>query len=183
MDNKDLELLVRDILDRNNFINQKIDLSALKAQNNNIQIQDVFRIRVMPPSINFAVEIVKPIPLKDFMIIAGRMNISEEHLSILNKLDLQKRMDFFDEVRFELTKRDPNFKFVEGPDHSVVGIECMTTIFITTNEEEMTKQLFQGIEKVNKSFFLFIVILQRFLRNAGYSNVEKSQSDMKSFYQ
>jgi hypothetical protein len=137
----------------------------------------------MAPPLRFAVEIVKPIPLKDFLFIAGRLNIAPDHLALINKLELNKRMDLFDEIRIELTKKQPNFKFAEGPGGEVQGVECMITVFISKNEEELAKQIFFGIEEVNKCFFLVIIILQRFLRNSGFNLTEKAQPDSKSFYQ
>lgn len=180
---KDLERTIRDILDRNNFINQKIDLSSIQKMNPNQPVQDAFRIRVMSPPLRFSVEIVKPLPLKDFIFIAGRLNIAPEHLNIINKLDLDKRLDLFDEIRLELTKKEPNFKYAEASPGEVVGVECMISIYISENEEELAKQLFYGMDEINKCFFIVIIILQRFLRKAGYSTTDKSQSDSKSFYQ
>lgn len=180
---KDLELTIRDILDRNNFINQKIDLSQVKQANPNIPVQDAFRIRVMSPPLRFSVEIVKPMPLKDFIFIAGRLNIAPDHLQIINKLEMNKRLDLFDEIRLELTNRQPNFKYVEASPGEVVGVECMMSIFVSKNEDDLAKQLFAGMDEINKCFFLVIILLQRFLRNAGYNMNEKIQSDPKSFYQ
>lgn len=183
MDNKELESLIRDILDRNNFINQKIDLDSVQQMNKNVPVQDAFRIRVMSPPLQFSVDIVKPLPLKDFLFVVGRLQIAPEHLAIINKLDLEKRMDLFDEIRLELTRKESNFKFVEGPEHSISGVECMLSVFVSENKERLTQALFRGMEDVNKSFFLVIVILQRFLRKAGYSTTDSNQSSGKSFYQ
>lgn len=184
MDNYiELERTIRDILDRNNFINQKIDLSQAKPVNPNTSIQDAFRIRVMSPPLRFSVEIVKPLPLKDFIFIAGRLNIAPEHLAIINKLELNKRLDLFDDIRLKLTDRRPNFNFVEASPGEVVGVECVMSVFISKNEEDLAKQLFAGMDEINKCFFLVIILLQRFLRNAGYNMSEKIQADPKSFYQ
>lgn len=185
MDNyADLERTIREILDRNSFINQKIDLSTVKQMNPNVPVQDAFRIRVMSPPLRFSVEIVKPLPLKDFLFIAGRLNIAPDHLAIINKLELNKRLDLFDEIRIKLTDRQPNFKYVEGSGGEVVGVECMISVFISKNEEDLAKQLFAGMDEINKCFFLVIIILQRFLRNAGFNMNEKiQQTDPKSFYQ
>ncbi len=180
---KDLERTIREILDRNNFINQKIDLSSIQQMNPNIPVQDVFRIRVMSPPLRFSVEIVKPLPLKDFIFVAGRLNIAPEHLILINKLDLQKRLDLFDEIRIELTKKEPNFKYAEGPNQEVVGVECMISIYLTKDEDELARQLFLAMDNINKSFFLVIIIMQRFLRKAGFDMAEKVQPDSKSFYQ
>ena len=184
MDNfKELESKIRDILDRNNFINQKIDLASIQQMNANVPVQDAFRIRVMSPPLRFSVEIVKPIPLKDFLFIAGRLNIAPDHLALINKLELNKRLDLFDEIRIELTKKQPNFKYVEGQNGQVVGVECMISIFVSQNDEELAKQLFFGMEEINKCFFLVIIILQRFLRTQGFNMNDKIQQDSKSFYQ
>lgn len=182
-DYQDLERTIRDILDRNNFINQKIDPAQIQKMNPNQPIQDAFRIRVMAPPLRFSVEIVKPIPLKDFIFIAGRLNIAPDHLALINKLDLDKRLDLFDEIRIELTKKEPNFKYVEASPGEVVGVECMSSFYIPQNEEELAKQLFLGMEDINKCFFLVIIILQRFLRKSGFSMNDKAQTDSKSFYQ
>ena len=178
-----LERTIRDILDRNNFINKKIDLSSMRQINPNIPVQDAFRIQVMSPPLQFSVEIVKPLPLKDFLFIAGRLNIGKEHLALINKLEMNKRLDLFDEIRIELTKRPPNFKFIEGPNVGVAGVECMTSVYISANEENLAKQLFLAMDEINKSFFLVIIILQRFLRQSGFNTNEKIQQDSKSFYQ
>lgn len=182
-DYRDLERTIRDILDRNNFINQKIDPASIQKMNPSQPIQDAFRIRVMAPPLRFSVEIVKPLPLKDFIFIAGRLNIAPDHLNMINKLDLDKRLDLFDEIRLELTKKEPNFKYVEASPGEVVGVECMISFYISESEEELAKQLFAGMEEINKCFFLVIIILQRFLRKSGFSTSDKTQSETKSFYQ
>lgn len=180
---KELELTIRDILDRNNFINQKIDSSAMQKMNPDVPLQDAFRIRVMSPPLRFSVEIVKPLPLKDFIFIAGRLNIAPDHLTLINKLDINKRLDLFDEIRIELTKKEPNFKYVEKSPGEVMGVECMISIYVPKNEDQLAKELFLAIDNINKSFFLVIIILQRFLRKSGFDINEKAQPDARSFYQ
>ena len=151
--------------------------------NPNVPKQDAFRIQVMSPPLQFSVEIVKPLPLKDFIFIAGRLNIGPEHLALINKLEMNKKLDLFDEIRIELTKRSPNFKFIEGPNHGVVGVECMTSVYVSSDDDTLAKQLFSGMDDINKSFFLVIVILQRFLRQSGFNPNDRIPQDSKSFYQ
>ena len=182
-DYKELELTIRDILDRNNFINQKIDPIAIQKMNPNVPVQDAFRIRVMAPPLRFSVEIVKPLPLKDFLFVAGRLNIAPNHLALINKLDSQKKLDLFDEIGIELTKKEPNFKYAEASPGEIVGVECMTSLYIPKNEDELAKELFLAMDNINKSFFLVIIILQRFLRKSGFDMNEKAQTDSRSFYQ
>ena len=59
----------------------------------------------------------------------------------------------------------------------------MISFYISESEEELAKQLFAGMEEINKCFFLVIIILQRFLRKSGFSMSDKTQSETKSFYQ
>lgn len=181
---EELQRKIRDILDRNNFVNQKIDLDTIKHMNKNIKVQDAFRIRVMQP-LRFSVEIVKPIPMKDFLFIAGRLNIAPEHLKIINNLSLSQKMDLFDQIRLELTKRSSNFKFSENPaNKQIVGVECMMPIFIDTTNNSLAKDLFAGMDEINKSFFLVIAILQKFLRKAGFEPSLSSQDgSASSMYQ
>lgn len=170
---------IRDILDRNNFVNQKIDLETFQKMNKNIKVQDAFRIRVLQP-LRFSVEIVKPIPLKDFLIIAGRLNIAPDHLKIIANLTTNQKLDLFEELRLELTKRDSNFKFAEDQKtKQIVGIECMLPIYLMENDSMLAKELFAGMDSINKNFFLVIAILQKFLRNAGY-NPKSSPADQNS---
>ena len=182
---KELEFKIRDILDRNNFVNQKIDLSTMHT-NKNVPIQDAFRIRVMSPPLRFSVEIVKPIPLKDFLFIAGRINISPDHLKSINNMNLNQRLDLFDEIKIELTRGRPNFKFIEA-NGAIIGIESMVPIIIPGNEEQLAKALFDGMDEVNKAFFLVIVLIQKFLRKAGFQTGPESGTtnleEGKSFYQ
>ena len=182
---KELQNQIRDILDRNSFVNQKIDLDTIKQVNKNVKVQDAFRIRVMQP-LRFSVEIVKPIPLKDFLFIAGRLNIAPDHLKIINNLSLTQKMDLFDKIRLELTKRPSNFKFSEDPStRQAVGIECMMPIFIDENDKHLAKDLFTGMDEINKSFFLVIAILQQYLRKAGFEPKPGASSDgsASSMYQ
>lgn len=184
MDNfKDLQNKIRDILDRNGFVNQKIDLATFKQLNKNAKIQDAFRIRVMQP-LRFSVEIVKPIPLKDFIFIAGRLNIAPDHLKIINNLQLNQKIDLFDEIKYELTKRASNFKFAEDPGTKQVGgIECMMPIYIPDSDSILAKEIFAGMDEVNKTFFLVIFILQSFFRKSGFDGSISEQSSASSMYQ
>ena len=181
---KELQYKIRDILDRNNFVNQKIDLSTLKNMNN-VKVQDAFRIRVLQP-LRFSVEIVKPLPMKDFLFVAGRLNISPEHQKIIHNLQLTQKIELFEDIKLELTKRKSNFKFAEDPaTKQIGGLECMMSVYISSNEETLAKDLFSVMDEINKSFFLFIVMLQGYLRKAGFDekSVGADATPASSMYQ
>ena len=180
--NNELQNRIRDILDRNNFVNQKIDLDTLKQMNKNVAVQDAFRIRVLQP-LRFSVEIVKPLPLKDFIFIAGRLNIAPDHQKIIHNLQLSQKFDLFDQIRLDLTRRSSNFKFSEDPKtKQIIGVECMLPVFIS-DDSNLAKDLFSGMDEINKAFFLVIAILQQFFRKAGYEPSSQDQDSSSSLYQ
>ncbi|MHA2365445.1 MAG: DUF2299 family protein [Candidatus Hodarchaeales archaeon] len=179
---KDLEYKIRDILDRNGFASQKIDPRKMKVPPDVKKTpQDAFRIRVSQP-LRFQVEIVKPIQLKDFLFIAGRLNVSQAHQQAIARIELDQRLDLLDSIRLELGRLKPTSKFNFDKSQNLVGIECMTPIIIS--EENLVKDLFTAMDAINKSFFTIIFMLQRQLRKAGIAPVGPESRDTTSpFYQ
>lgn len=163
-----LENTIRDILDRNGFSSQKVKGQQKKALSKNKQRSpppEAFRIRVTQP-LRFAVEIVKPIPLQDFLFVAGRLNVSPQHQQAIMSLSSTNRLDLYDDLRGELGRKPPTsqFHFSEGT-QKLVAIECMVPIIIT--EHELVKDIFQSMDAINKSFFTVVFILQRHFRKVG----------------
>lgn len=184
MNNHDKKLLdtIRDILDRNNFNNQKIDLQSMERPPNAPPIQDAFRIRVTQP-LRFGVELVKPKPMKDFLFVAGRLNISPQHQEQITKLDQSKQLDLLDEIRLELGRLEPTFKF-HAPNGQLGAIETMMPVILST-DEQLPKDLFGAMDAVNKAFFQTIMVLQRFLRTAGFTPTSEGRetTGVDPFYQ
>ena len=165
---KFLEDTIRDILDRNSFSSQKVKRQQKKvpsSRNKQKPPPEAFRIRVTQP-LRFAVEIVKPIPLHDFLFIAGRINISPQHQQAIMSLSTNSRLDLYDDLRSELGRKPPTtqFHFAEGS-QTLAAIEAMVPIIV--NEQDLVKDLFQSMDVINKSFFTVVFILQRHFRKVG----------------
>ena len=181
-----LEFKIRDILDRNGFASQKIDAKNLPAQSTKQQQPkqknqpaDAFRIRVMQP-LRFAVEIVKPLQLKDFIFLAGRLNFSPQHQTAVQKLNSNKKFELLDELRLELGRKAPTIKFDFAEGKDLKAIECMVPVIIT--EQDLVKDLFTGMDAINKSFFTVIFILQRHLRKAGVNIVSEGAANTRGSF-
>ncbi len=187
-DFQDLEIKIRDILDRNGFASQKINLKKLPdkpiqqeqpAQKNHLLSADAFRIRVMQP-LRFSVEIVKPLQLKDFLFLAGRLNFSPQHQTAIEKLDSNKRFELLDELRLELGRKAPTVKFDFANGKTLKAIECMVPVIIT--EHDLVKDLFTGMDAINKSFFTVIFVLQSHLRKAGVNFTQEGRADARGSF-
>ncbi|MFW9929870.1 MAG: DUF2299 family protein [Candidatus Thorarchaeota archaeon] len=169
---EELEKIIRQLLDRNGFASQKIPSPMPKQQ------PEAFRIRVMQP-LKFGVEIIKPIPLKDFIIIGGRLNVSPPHQEAIEKMESSLREKLFDELRISLAMQKPNYKLdIVGT--KFVAIDVMLPIFIIS--EALGKDLFDGMDIINKVFFFAIFIIQKYLREGGVNVPSGQTSSSSQFY-
>ncbi|MHA1989964.1 MAG: DUF2299 family protein [Candidatus Hodarchaeales archaeon] len=169
---QELEKMIRELLDRNGFASQKIPTPNPKVQ------PEEFRIRVMQP-LKFGVEIIKPTPLKDFIIIGGRLNVSPPHQEAIEKMESNVREKLFDELRISLANQKPNYKLdVKGT--KFTAIDVMLPIFIVP--QIFGKDIFDGMDLINKIFFHAIFVMQRHFRESGVKISTTQGQDSSQFY-
>ena len=168
----ELENTIRKLLDRNGFASQKVDAPAPKQQ------PEAFRIRVMQP-LKFGVEIIKPNPLKDFIIIGGRLNVSPPHQEAIEKMDTSLREKMFDDLRVSLAMQKPNYKMNIAA-NKFTSIDMMFPIFIVP--QTFGRDLFDGMDLINKMFFYAIFLMQRYFRESGVSVPTSQGQSSSQFY-
>ncbi|HKZ40098.1 MAG TPA: DUF2299 family protein [Candidatus Hodarchaeales archaeon] len=166
IDAGEIEERIRNLLDRNGFATQKIP-----SPEGTPQQAEAFRLRVMQP-LKFSVEIVKPLQMKDFLFIGGRLNVSPQHQEAIEKMDSQLRERFFDDLRTNLAMLPPNFK-LEVVGYKLVALDVTLPVII--GGETLAKDLFTAMDTINKEFFYMIFIIQKYLREGGI-NVQSQQS-------
>ena len=170
--NDELEKTIRKLLDRNGFASQKVDAPVPKQQ------PEAFRIRVMQP-LKFGVEIIKPNPLKDFVIIGGRLNVSPPHQDAIEKMDASIREKMFDDLRVSLAMQKPNYKMnIIG--NKFTSIDMMFPIFIVPLT--FGRDLFEGMDLINKMFFYAIFVMQKYFRESGVSVPTNQTQGSSQFY-
>ncbi|KKK47858.1 hypothetical protein LCGC14_3150950 [marine sediment metagenome] len=170
--NEELENVIRKLLDRNGFASQKVDAPMPKQQ------PEAFRIRVMQP-LKFGVEIIKPNPLKDFIIIGGRLNVSPPHQEAIEKMDASVRDKMFEDLRVSLAMQKPNYKMnIIG--HKFTAIEMMLPIFVVP--QTFGRDLFDGMDIINKMFFYAIFVMQKYFRESGVSVPTSQGQSSSQFY-